>query len=75
MKAFRTIHYFSLAAYLMVAVHGFFSGTDTPLAAVQLMYVSTFLVTVFLTVYWVLMVTVKKPANSRQPTADSLRSS
>jgi predicted ferric reductase len=72
MKAFRAIHVFSLVAYLMVAVHGFFSGTDTPLAAVQLMYAGTFLVTVFLTVYWALVVTVKKPANgnSRRLTAN-----
>jgi methionine sulfoxide reductase heme-binding subunit len=52
MKAFRAIHVFSLLAYFGVAIHGFFSGTDTSLVAVTLMYAITFLITVGLTVYW-----------------------
>jgi predicted ferric reductase len=52
LHAFRTIHLFSLVAFVGAALHGIFSGTDTPLAAVQLMYEATFLSVVFLTVFW-----------------------
>ncbi len=60
MKAFRAIHVSSLAAYLGAAIHGFFSGTDSSLWTVQLMYASTFLVMVFLTTYWLIVVRTKK---------------
>jgi len=53
MKAFRWIHTSSLVAYLGITVHSIFSGTDSSLTSVMLMYVSTFLITVFLLGYWV----------------------
>jgi sulfoxide reductase heme-binding subunit YedZ len=59
MKTFRAIHVFSLVAYLGATVHGFFSGTDSSLPVAMLMYFSTFLVIVFLMVYWLVAVRIK----------------
>lgn len=69
MKAFRAIHVFSLLAYLGVTVHGFLSGTDSSLPAVQLMYAGSFLVVVFLTTYWFIFARSKnkKPLAVEQP--------
>jgi predicted ferric reductase len=55
MKAFKVIHYLSLASYLGVVIHSFFSGTDSSVPAAQWLYLSTFLVVVFLTAYWIIM--------------------
>jgi predicted ferric reductase len=55
MKAFRYIHYSSLIAYLGATLHGFFAGTDSSLPFAGLMYGGTFLVVVFLTVFWLFM--------------------
>jgi predicted ferric reductase len=52
MKAFRSLHVLSLAGYLGATLHGLYAGTDAPLAAMQLLYMGTLLVVVFLTVYW-----------------------
>lgn len=60
MKTFRYIHYSSLIGYLAATAHSLFSGTDSSLPIAQFMYVGTFLVVVFLTVYWVLMVWMGK---------------
>ncbi len=62
MKAFRAIHYASLLAYLGATAHGIFSGTDSSLPAVFLMYTGTFLVILFLTVYWLAMALQKRKA-------------
>jgi predicted ferric reductase len=51
-KAFRGIHFTSLLAYLGSVAHAFMAGTDSSLLVIQLMYAVTFLVVVFLTVYW-----------------------
>jgi sulfoxide reductase heme-binding subunit YedZ len=59
-KSFRVIHYLSLIGYLFATVHGFFAGTDTPLPATELMYAGTFLVVVFLTSYWLIVLAQKK---------------
>jgi predicted ferric reductase len=76
MKAFRSIHVLSLVAYLGATVHGFFSGTDSPLISVQLLYAGTFLVTVFLMVYWFIFLANKnrngKPSVDAQKTAPGL---
>ncbi len=55
MAAFRAIHILSLLGYLGGLVHGLFAGTDSPLPAVQWMYIISFLSIVFLTVYWLIM--------------------
>jgi predicted ferric reductase len=54
MKTFKVIHYFSLVSYLGVVMHSFLSGTDSSLPAVQGLYISTFLVVVFFTAYWII---------------------
>src|SRR4030042_4077798 len=51
-KKFKAIHTLSLVGYLGVVLHAFFSGSDSSLPAVQLIYISTFMVIVFLTSYW-----------------------
>jgi methionine sulfoxide reductase heme-binding subunit len=64
MKAFRSIHLLSLVAYLGVAVHGLMSGTDSSLPAMQIMYLGTFLSTIFLLAYWLIAMLQKKFAKS-----------
>ncbi len=59
-KAFRTIHVFSLVAYLATTIHGLLSGTDASLPAVQAMYAGTFLSIVFMMSYWLVMLRTKK---------------
>jgi predicted ferric reductase len=54
MKTFKVIHYTSLLGYFGVIIHSFFSGTDSSVPAAQWMYISTFLVVVFLTSYWLI---------------------
>jgi predicted ferric reductase len=63
-KAFRTIHVFSLVAFLATAIHGQLSGTDASLPAVQAMYAGTFLSVVFLTAYWLITLRMKKKASA-----------
>ena len=60
MKAFRYIHYSSLIAYLGATAHGYFAGTDSSLPFAGIMYGGSFLVIVFLTVYWIVMAAQKK---------------
>jgi predicted ferric reductase len=61
MKAFRSIHLLSLVGYLGATVHSLFSGTDTALLPARLMYLGSFLVVVFLIVYWLIMRPYQKP--------------
>lgn len=49
---FRVIHYLSFFAFIGVALHSWFSGTDTALLSTRLMYLGTVLVIVFMTVFW-----------------------
>ena len=62
MSAFRAIHILSLLGYLGVTLHGLYSGTDSPLLSMQLVYRGTGLVVIFLTVYWLVL----KYQNSRK---------
>lgn len=71
MKAFRTIHVFSLVAYLATTVHGLLSGTDASLPAVQIMYLGTFLSIVFMMAYWLLMMRSKKKVKPAQQPANA----
>ena len=59
-RAFRAIHVLSLVSYLGTTLHGLFAGTDSALPITMLLYAGTFLVVVFLTVYWLVMRTGKK---------------
>jgi len=54
-QAFRTIHVFSLVGYLGATLHGLFAGTDSALPITMLLYAWTFLIILFLTVYWLVM--------------------
>lgn len=53
-KRFKAIHTLSMAGYLGVVLHAFFSGSDSALPVAQLIYLGTFLVVVFLTAYWLI---------------------
>lgn len=70
-RTFRAIHGLSLIAYLAATVHGFFAGTDSPLLATELIYAGTFLVTVFLTSYWLIVLIQKKLQASNNSVSDS----
>ena len=59
-KVFRSIHVLSILSYLGTTLHGLFAGTDSALPITMLIYADTFLVVVFLTVYWLIMRTFKK---------------
>ncbi len=58
--AFRKIHYLSLVAYAGATFHGLYAGTDSVLPAANLLYKGTFLVTLFLVVYWVVLLYFRK---------------
>lgn len=53
-KRFKAIHTLSIFGYLGVVLHAFFAGSDSSLGVVQLIYLSTFLVIVFMTSYWLI---------------------
>ena len=53
--AFRYIHIFSLVSYVGSTLHGLFAGTDSALPVTMFLYASTFLIFIFLTVYWLFM--------------------
>jgi predicted ferric reductase len=53
-KKFKAIHTLSIAGYLGVVLHAFFAGSDSSLFGVQLVYLGTFLVVIFLTSYWLI---------------------
>lgn len=57
-KAFRALHLLSLLGYLGTTLHGMFAGTDSSLPITMFLYVGTFLVVVFLTVYWLVLRTL-----------------
>ena len=59
-KVFRSIHILSILSYLGTTLHGLFAGTDSALPITMLIYADTFLVVVFLTVYWLIMRGFKK---------------
>lgn len=55
MRTFRLIHLASYLAFAGGAAHGLLSGTDSPLASVQLMYLVTTFSVIFLTAYRIIM--------------------
>ncbi len=54
-QAFRSIHALSLVGYLGATLHGLFAGTDSALLMTKLLYAITFIVIVFLTAYWLVI--------------------
>lgn len=69
MNTFRMIHYFSLLAYFGVTLHGLFSGTDSPLASMQNIYLGSTLVVIVLTIYWLNQKYEQKQAAKRKAIA------
>ena len=60
MAAFRKIHYLSLVAYLGATFHGLYAGTDSVLPIANLLYKGTFLITLFLVIYWIVLLYFRK---------------
>ena len=59
-ELFRKIHYLSLVGYFGATLHGLYAGTDSVLPIANLLYKGTFLVTLFLIVYWVILLYFRK---------------
>lgn len=59
-QAFRSIHLLSFVGYLGATLHGLFAGTDSALPLTKVLYGGTFLVVLFMTVYWVILVGLTK---------------
>jgi predicted ferric reductase len=68
-RAFRTIHYISLLSYMDVTLHGYYSGTDTALPAMQILYKVSGLAVLFLTVYWLVLLGLRKAEQRRKAAA------
>jgi sulfoxide reductase heme-binding subunit YedZ len=65
-RSFRVIHYLSLLGYIGVTLHGYYAGTDTALATMQILYKVSGLAVLFLTVYWLVLLGVRKMEARRQ---------
>lgn len=59
-RAFRSIHVLSFLGYLGATFHGLFAGTDSALPVARGLYVSTALIVVFLTGYWITLTALAK---------------
>jgi len=68
-RTFRAIHVLSLAGYIGVTLHGYYSGTDTALPSMQILYDITGLAVLFLTVYWLVMLLQRNAEKRRQAAA------
>lgn len=55
-QLFRSIHTLSIVGYLGATLHGLFAGTDSALPVTKFLYGGTFLVVLFLTIYWVVII-------------------
>ena len=65
-RAFRTIHYLSLISYVGVTLHGYYSGTDTALPSMKILYDVSGLAVLFLTVYWLVLLGFRNAEKRRQ---------
>ncbi len=66
MAAFRKIHYLSLVGYLGATLHGLYAGTDSVLPIANILYKGTFLITLFLVVYWVVILWMRKQEEEKK---------
>lgn len=62
MQVFRKIHYLSVVAYLFGLLHGLYSGTDSVVNWVQVLYWGTSLFTVFFGAQWLFTLYFQKKA-------------
>jgi len=69
MRLFRLIHVLSLVGYLGATLHGVYAGTDSPLPTMQLLYKGTGLVVIFLTVFWLVLMALRKLEARREALA------
>jgi methionine sulfoxide reductase heme-binding subunit len=60
MELFRKIHYLSLVGYVGATLHGLYAGTDSVLPIASFLYKGTFLVTLFLITYMVVLMYFKR---------------
>jgi predicted ferric reductase len=67
-RTFRAIHLISLLGYVGATLHGLFAGTDSALPVTMVLYAGTFLITLFLTVYWLAMRTLGNEPSSNNTT-------
>ena len=68
-KVWRTLHYLTFVAYLLVLGHGLMAGTDSSLPAITLMYLGTGFSVLFLTYYRLFTLKVKRPNSNRKRAA------
>jgi len=68
-RAFRAIHVVSLLGYIGVTLHGYFSGTDTALPSMKILYDVSGLAVLFLTVYWLVLLGLRNAEKRRQAAA------
>lgn len=73
MRTFRVIHVLSLLGYLGATLHGLYAGTDAALPAMQLVYQGTGLTVLFLTVFWLVLVSLRKRTAQRPAPAPAGR--
>jgi predicted ferric reductase len=73
-RNFRVIHYLSLLGYLGVTLHGWFSGTDTALVTMQFVYKGSGLVVLLWTLYWLILLGLRKAEAHRTASLSSARS-
>jgi predicted ferric reductase len=67
-KAWRLIHYVSFITFLMVTLHGVQAGTDTNTSAMQIVYIASMSIVLFLTVMRILTAKLAKaPSHSPNP--------
>jgi predicted ferric reductase len=64
-RAFRVIHYLSLAGYIGATLHGYYAGTDTALPTMQILYKVTGLAVLFFTVYWLVLLGLRMTEKRR----------
>ncbi|HTX91443.1 MAG TPA: hypothetical protein VMC09_09515 [Anaerolineales bacterium] len=65
-RTFRVIHYLSLLSYIGVTLHGYYAGTDTALPSMRMLYELTGLAVLFLTVYWLVLLGMRRLEARRQ---------
>jgi len=63
--AFRIIHVISLLGYIGVTLHGYYAGTDTALPSMKILYDISGLAVLFLTIYWLVLLGLRKMENNR----------
>ena len=68
-RAFRAIHVLSLLGYIGATLHGYFSGTDTALPSMQILYKISGLAVLFLTIYWLVLLGLRNAERRRQAAA------